>query len=240
MARREQLERLRDFDSSLLVNTLDFVDPTPAHECYMSGDIQSQTPALGPVCGVAITCELDSSTPGMAWDMGPFWKILEQIEQTAEPVILVIKQAGSRPEHECVVGDGMAKALYAAGCFGAVTDGQVRDVDGLLTVPFSTHARGRCVHHCAFGFKSVQEPVEVGGLTIRHGEVLHAGADGVIRIPEAALDKLADAAPRLVAAEHEQHEIYRRTDLSAREKAGLVGGLLKKHGFEKRYPGSGG
>ena len=58
------LKSLMEYDSPLLANTLDYIDDTPPHEFFMSGDIRSVTPGLGPTVGIAVTCKLDSSTPG--------------------------------------------------------------------------------------------------------------------------------------------------------------------------------
>ena len=44
-------------------------------------------------------------------------------------------------------------------------------------------------------------PVQVGGLTIRQGDLLHGDADGVTEIPSAMADEIADVAPEFVAAE---------------------------------------
>jgi regulator of RNase E activity RraA len=136
------LQQLADFDTALLANTIGYLDPTPTHEWYMGGSIQSMTPTIGPTVGVAMTCTIDSSTPGSRPDAEPYYELLAAIEQCPEPVLLVIKAAGSRPDHECVLGDGMAKMLHSVGCVGAVTDGGVRDFEGILSVPFSVHAHG--------------------------------------------------------------------------------------------------
>ena len=230
---RDSLRRLQEFDSALLANTLDFVDPGPAAECYLSGDIQSVTPAVGPAVGVAFTAEVDTSTPeGGGWERGLYFQLVEQMEAAEVPAILVMKAIGSRPDHECVAGDGMAKMLQAAGCVGIVTDGRVRDVEAMQAVPFSVHARGRCVQHCAFRVKTASTPVQIGGLTISPGDVIHAGADGVLRLPKVSLDLLAEKASVVTTAEARAHAVLRSTQMPVSEKVGRVEKIYKELGLE--------
>jgi regulator of RNase E activity RraA len=75
-------------------------------------------------------------------------------------------------------------------------------------------------------------PVEIGGITVQPGEVIHAGAEGVIKIPVGAIDKLLERAPLYRAFEHEAHQMLRRTDLSVAEKRQRLRGLLDKYGFK--------
>src|SRR3990172_1970425 len=143
------IEALRDFDTALLANTIGCIDPTPPEEYYMGGSIHSVTPMLGPSVGVAVTCEVDTSTPGGEAILDPYWEQVEQMSRMKEPSIYVVKTAGSRPDHECVLGDAMAKGLRSAGCVAAVTDGGVRDVPGILTTGIAVYSRKTTIHHCA-------------------------------------------------------------------------------------------
>ena len=232
MTLRTLLAQLREYDSALLANTLGYFDPTPAHELYMSRDIQTVTPSLGPTVGVAVTCQFDTSSPGGTTnDLAAHWKQLAQIEQMEDPVILVIQTVGSRPDHECVLGDGMAKALDSVGCVGAVTNGGVRDIAGLLTIPFPAYSRGVTVHHAAMRAKAIDVPVEVGGLTISPGDIIHASGEGVIRIPPDSMEDLIEKAPRMRAAENETHALFRRRDVSLDEKRQGVVEIFAKYGF---------
>jgi len=227
------LRSLQEFDAALLANTLIYIDPTPAEEIYLGGSIQCQTSGIGPMVGIAVTCEMDSSSPGGSYNMDAYYAQLEQIQAIGQPVVWVVKAVGSRPDHECVLGDGMAKLLYAAGCIGLVTDGGIRDVAGYASVPFHAFARGRVIHHTPYRIRSTNRPVEIGGLTIHPGDVIHGSAEGVVRLPKGSLAELPERAAKMRAFEHEAHFIFRRPDLPPREKAARVGELLVQYGFVK-------
>ena len=222
-----------EFDAALLANTIGYIDPTPAEDFYFGGNIRCQTPEMGSMVGTAVTCEMDSSSPGGTAHMDPLYDLLEQMQGMKEPSVWVVKAVGSRPEHECVLGDGMAKMLFASGCVGAVTDGGVRDIAGCATVPFHVFARGRVIHHTAYRLQSLNQPIEVGGLTIRTGDVIHGSSEGVIRIPKACLDRLPERAAKMRAFEHEAHFIFRQPDIPPREKPVRVRALLAEYGFLK-------
>ncbi len=145
----ELLARLAQFDTALVANTVEALRPATGHEWYLSGAIQSVTPELGPTVGVAYTCELDSSSPGGEPAMDDYWRLLEMAEAETLPVVWVVRTVGSRPEHECVLGDGMAKTMRSVGCVGMVTDGGARDLAGISGASFAVYCKGKTIHHGA-------------------------------------------------------------------------------------------
>jgi len=230
MSLRKILEALAEFDSSLLANTLDSIDPTPTHEIYMSGDIHSLTPSLGPTVGVASTCKLDTSTPGQKADVDLYWRQLEAMEAMTDPIVWVVEPVGDRPDHECIMGDGMAHTFYSVGCLGVVTSGRVRDLEGMHPIPFAAYARGTCVHHTAMRYVEIDTPVQVGGITVSSGDIIHASNEGVIKIPTASAELLLQWTPKMRGFEHDAHEVL-QTNISVADKRERVLDLFRKYGL---------
>lgn len=226
MSLKSLIEQLADFDTALIANTIGYVDPTPVHEWYMSGSIGSLTPTVGPTVGVAMTLEMDTSTPGNQADMELYYDLLTAIEQSSSPIVVIMKAVGSRPDHECILGDGMVKMMHSVGCVGAVTDGGVRDIEGILSVPFGVYARGRTIHHCAIRCARLNHPVDIGGITVSPGDLIHANMGGVIKIPPACREQLPAQATQMRAFEHAAHCIFRQKDLTLERKRNAVKALL--------------
>jgi regulator of RNase E activity RraA len=197
----------------------------------MAGTIQSVTPALGPTVGIAVTCEMDSSTPGQTGSLDGFWQQLDEIKAMEVPVIWVVKAVGSRPDHECIAGDGMGKSLAAVGCVGIVTDGRVRDVKGYAGIPLAVYSKGITIHHTPLRIHSTNRPIEVGGIAVYPGDIVHASNEGVIKIPKRCLKQLPARAIDMWAFEREAHEVFGRRELCSADKKRRVLQILNKWGF---------
>jgi regulator of RNase E activity RraA len=100
-----------------------------------------------------------------------------------------------------------------------------------MSIPFAAYARGLTIHHCALTVSGVNAPVQVGGIRVTPGDVIHANNEGVIKIPASCLQILPGKAGQMLVFEKEAHEIMRRTDLPPLEKPKQTAQLLKKFGF---------
>lgn len=100
------------------------------------------------------------------------------------------------------VGDltcGMAKNTGAG---GIVTDGMVRDVDGIRGVGIPVYARGITPNspHTK-GPASVGFPVDVGGMRVETGDLIIGDSEGVVIVPLARVDEVTSVLAQVKAAE---------------------------------------
>jgi len=240
MQQRSLIDQLCEYDTALLANTIGYLDPTPPEQYYMGGSIRSLTPTVAPTAGIAVTTVWDGCSPGKEDDADAFWTLMDQMRAMDAPSIWVVQAVGPRPDHNCIMGDGMAKMMHSCGAVGVVTNGGVRDIPGMMATPFSVHARGTVIHHTGCRCISINQPVEVGGITVNPSDMLHTNAEGVIKIPPGCAEQLPEAAARMRAFEHEVHRISRQKNVSATEVQAATQQALEKYGFaESSATGSG-
>jgi regulator of RNase E activity RraA len=82
-----------------------------------------------------------------------------------------------------------------------VTDGAVRDLDEARGMGFHFFAAGPSVSHAYVRVETVGEPVEIGGLVVAPGDLLHADQHGVLKIPLEIAPELPAAADRVIETE---------------------------------------
>jgi regulator of RNase E activity RraA len=82
-----------------------------------------------------------------------------------------------------------------------VTDGAVRDLDEARSMGFHFFASGPAVSHAYVRVETVGEPVEIGGLLVAPGDLLHADQHGVLKIPPEIAAELPAAADRVIESE---------------------------------------
>lgn len=91
-----------------------------------------------------------------------------------------------------LVGDHMGRLLHNAGATGVVTDGCIRDLEGLREIGMPVYARGtspRAPRRTGPG--TVGLPVMLGGVTVHAGDLVIADEDGVVVLARDGFDTIA-------------------------------------------------
>jgi 4-hydroxy-4-methyl-2-oxoglutarate aldolase len=96
----------------------------------------------------------------------------------------------------CIVGDLVLGMARNGGAVAFVTDGLVRDTDGIRDVGLPTFSRGVTPNSCVRnGPGTVGLPITLGNVPVAAGDILVGDRDGVVVVP---LAKAEDVARRLV------------------------------------------
>ena len=195
-----EMESLRGIDTPTIANAIEAFNVRENTEGFMGWDIQCMFPEMGVMVGYAVTGTLDTVTTGKVHDKDVGHRFFEAIGDSPGPVVVVTKDVSPRPHHGCHFGDGMATTAMRLGAIGLVTDGGVRDVDTVREMGFHYFAPGMVPAHGNHGFIEAQVPVEVSGVVINPGDLIHADVNGVITIPR-------EIVPQVI---EEAHEVHRR------------------------------
>lgn len=169
----------------------------------MSGQIRCLFPDLGPMVGYAFTatCRATTEPPREAGTRRiEMWRALEEIPA---PRIVVIQDLDDPPGVGAFWGDVQSNIHRALGCIGTVTNGGVRDLDEVRSLGFHFFAASVAVSHAYVHLVDFGGPVEVAGLTVRPGDLLHGDQHGVVSIPPEIAERIGEGVAKVDRMERE-------------------------------------
>jgi 4-hydroxy-4-methyl-2-oxoglutarate aldolase len=205
-----QFEALRAVDSPTVANAIERFDIRPRTEGYAGYDLRCQFPSLGTMMGYAVTCTADSTTEGRPNPRGlmPLW---EALEGAPKPAVVVIKDVGTDRRRGCHMGEVMATTSKALGAVGCVSDGGLRDVREVEALgEFQYFCPGFVVSHGSPVILEINVPVQISGLTINPGDLLHGDVNGLLVVPDAVADRVIDEVMKVREAEKAMLDLVRQ------------------------------
>ncbi len=199
-----QLAALAKIDSPTIANAIEAFNVRDATEGYASLELRCLFPDLPPFVGYAITCTADSTTPGDRKNKpNVLRQLYEALAAAPKPSVVVIKDVGPQRLRSCHAGDVMGSIFHRLGACAVITDGGLRDLAGVRQRAPGLHmfAPGVVVSHGVPVIVEVNVTVNIFGLTVRPGDLLHGDANGVVSIPHAVADRVAAEAEQVWARE---------------------------------------
>ncbi|MBI2190439.1 MAG: RraA family protein [Planctomycetes bacterium] len=197
----QKIMKLVEFDTPTVANGLEMLGVRDPSAGYAGPDVRALTPELGVRVGVAVTARLDTTSPGTDHPPSLWNEWLRHMQEAARddgshpvPVFGVIESVGPRPRHTVTLGDGMATVMKMAGVVGFITNGAIRDIEGVRAVPLACWGAGLSPMHGRMRWLDVNSPVVIDGMTVQPGDFIHADVNGAIVIPARAADQVYDMA----------------------------------------------
>lgn len=197
---KEQLDELRGFDTPTISNAIELFNIRPRTEGFMGPEVRCILPCEKPFIGYVCTAKMSAMKPPTPEEGRMINEYYRKVKETPSPCITVIQDMDPKPIGS-MWGEVHASIHAALGCAAVVTNGGVRDLDEVQKIGFGLFASCVLVSHAYDHIIDYDCPVEVGGLVIKPGDLLHADKHGVILIPNEIAPKLADACRRMQYAE---------------------------------------
>ena len=210
---KEIIEELKQFDTPTVTNVVATYPGAPTclglyHpwevNWYTDHRLRLMFPELGRVCGYAVTCVYGLPDPTVQG--GPsFGDVLRALSDSPRPSIIVIKQDFPQQIKGKIglCGGNMATAFRSVGCVGILSDGPSRDLGEVREIGLQYMLTGTSPGHGPQAVKAVNVPVEICGMDVCPGEIIHMDENGAVKFPRAYLREILERC-RLLSREEEE------------------------------------
>ena len=197
------LDALRAWDTPTICNALEVVVPHRRATGFTVEHLHCLDPNLKPIVGYARTATFRSVEPSPLPADAVKAKRAAYYEYVAAPpgpTVVVIQDLDPNPGFGAFWGEVNTAVHKGLGALGCVTNGSMRDLDDcapgfqlLAGKVGPSHAHGHIVD---FGGQ-----VNVAGMTVNDGDIVHADRHGAVVVPREAVAKLPAAVELLTRRE---------------------------------------
>jgi len=190
---------LEGFQKVAMASVSDAVDTVVGEGGFMSYDMRPIVE--GRFAGRALTALVKPAPPERATPQLAVKHSVEIID-SAEPgeVGVIVVEDGL---NTAGIGGLMGTAARARGMAGVVVDGGVRDVEELRALGLPVYGRSVTPATAVGRYASVAKniPVQCAGVTVRPGDIIVAGEDGVVRVPKERAEEVLKKAREIEVRE---------------------------------------
>jgi len=211
----EELDALRQFDTCMVADAIETFNVRLRNTGFADASVRCMFEDVPPMVGYAATARLRSGQPPISGatfhDRGDFWNTILTVPA---PRILVLEDMDDPPGRGAFVGDMQAAILKGLGCVGYLTNGAVRELPSVRTMGIQLFAGSVAVSHAYAHIFEVGAVINVGGMEVRPGDLLHGDRHGVLTVPAEIAAKVPGVADRLQRVERKIIDFCRSKDFS--------------------------
>ena len=224
--RVEEVEALQRIDTCTVSNAIETFQLRLRNTGFANSSIRCMFQDWPPMVGYAATARLGTSEAPMVGgayhNRSNWW---HSILKVPPPRIVVLEDQDRPPGVGAFLGDMHAAILRALGCVGFVTDGAVRELPQVRELGLQLFAGNVAVSHAYAHTYDFGEPVRVGGLEIRQGDLLHGDRHGLLTVPKQIAGEIPAVAARLEKEERAVIAFCRSHEFSVDKLGQLLKGL---------------
>ena len=209
---RSQFEFLQSIDTPTVCNLVEMVAPERRGHGYTVKHLHCPFPDLAPIVGFAktVTFKAKDAVPlGQAGYMQKRLDYLDYVAAPPQPSIMIMEDLdGEHVGYGAFWGEVQSNVHKALGALGVVTNGSIRDIP-MIAPGFQMLAAAIVPSHAYVHVVDYEIDVNVVGMAVKSGDLIHADRHGAIVVPadkidamKTALDGLAAREAKIIAAAH--------------------------------------
>ena len=197
------IAELQTMDTPTVCNALELLVPQRRGYGYTSQPLVCTRPQQKPMVGIARTSTIRSAHPT---DLsGDAMRELSDayyayIDAGPKPSVIVIQDIDENRGYGAFWGEVNSAIHWGLGCVGLITDGGVRDLPEIAP-GFQMLAGSVIPSHAYVHIVDFSRPINVSGMRVSDGDLIHADQHGAVVIPHAVADKVKEAAEQIVRRE---------------------------------------
>jgi regulator of RNase E activity RraA len=152
-----------------------------------------------------------------------WWK---HITSVPSPRVVVMQDTDQEPGTGAFLGSVHVNILKALGCVGAITNGAARELPGIEASGFQVFAGRLAISRAYVHIVEFGGLVEVGGLRIQPGDLLHGDRHGIINVPQDLATKLPAVASKILEKKQQVIELSKKPEATFEELGQALRELL--------------
>ncbi len=177
------IEYLETIDTPTLSNAIETLDVRGREKGFTPLSLQCLFPEFGRMCGYAVTAQVETMTTMEPIGRTGFPDLFEAVARAPKPAVVVFQEVGGFPDYAAHCGEVLATVFTRLGAVGLVSDCAVRDVPEVRSMGMHYFARGKVASHAYFRVLRTNVPVQLMGMAVRPGDLLHGDENGLITVP---------------------------------------------------------
>lgn len=209
-----ELDALKKLTSPSVANAIETFNVRPRNRGFLSAEVRALFPELGPLVGYAVPALIRAEPSPQDGHRASVFAWWDYVQTIPAPRVIVMHDLDEPRGQGAYWGEVQSNIHKALGCAGVVTDGSVRDLDGVRALGFQFCAAHVSVSHAFVHMVDFGLPVKVGGCWIKPGDLLHGDQHGVVTIPHEIAGTIPEAAAKVEADEHRIIEACRAGDFT--------------------------
>lgn len=189
---QEFLEYLKTVDTPTLCNAIELLGVRPHEAGFTPLQLRCLFPELGRMIGYAVTAQVETVTTMEERDNQLFFDLYSLIGASPKPAIVVLQDIGAHGDFAAHAGEVVCTISQRLGAIGLVSDCGVRDIPEVRRLGFQYFARGTVASHANYRIARVGVPVQVLGLVVKPGDLLHGDENGLALVPREKRELIAE------------------------------------------------